>query len=296
MNVLLLFLALLCPAAAFLPPPSPLLPPLAASTIDVTPDPATSSAVCVVTADGKETSKAYSKAVAAAAKEMGTIPGFRKGSKIPAAVIESALAKSGNPLLLVKSALSSLLSSVVEPALKSCASVDPIGVPSLADDEAALAARFAAGEPLELKVRCDVWPAVRFKGGPGGAVPAYHGLSAAYARRPFDEKRFDQSVLDLRDRQASLRPKAEGARLEVGDACVVNMRGFLQKPGGGRGEPLPNAASGDRVDVVLTPGKYMEGLVEGLVGAGAGETREVVVAFPGGLRDKGLAGRTAVFD
>ena len=47
-----------------------------------------------------------------------------------------------------------------------------------------------------------------------------------------------------------------------------------------KGEPLPNAASGDRVEVILGPGRYMTGLVEGLVGAKVGETKLVRVSFP----------------
>lgn len=59
---------------------------------------------------------------------------------------------------------------------------------------------------------------------------------------------------------------------------------------------MPNAASGDQVDVVMETGKYMEGLVEGLVGAKINDTREVTVTFPMGLKDKTLAGKTAIFD
>jgi len=40
----------------------------------------------------------------------------------------------------------------------------------------------------------------------------------------------------------------------------------------------------------------MEGLVEGLVGAKVGETRQIYVTFPEGLRDKTLAGKKAIFD
>jgi hypothetical protein len=52
----------------------------------------------------------------------------------------------------------------------------------------------------------------------------------------------------------------------MGDSCFVNMNGFMATPEGEKGEPLPNAASGDRVEVLLGPGRYMEGLVEGLDG------------------------------
>lgn len=65
---------------------------------------------------------------------------------------------------------------------------------------------------------------------------------------------------------------------------------------GGKGEKLPDAASGENVEVVLGEGRYMEGLVEGLLGAKVSDTKEVTVTFPDALRDKTLAGKTAIFD
>ena len=82
----------------------------------------------------------------------------------------------------------------------------------------------------------------------------------------------------------------------MGDACVVNMVGYMADESGGKGEPLPNAASGDQVDVVMETGKYMEGLVEGIVGAKVDDVREIKVVFPSFLKDKTLAGKTAIFD
>lgn len=65
---------------------------------------------------------------------------------------------------------------------------------------------------------------------------------------------------------------------------------------GEKGEPLPDAASGDNVEIILGQGRYMDGLVEGLIGAVVGDTKTVTVAFPVNLRDKSLAGKKAIFD
>lgn len=52
----------------------------------------------------------------------------------------------------------------------------------------------------------------------------------------------DQALKDLKDRQAKLAPKGDAnAALEMGDACVVNMVGYMADESGGKGEPLPNA-------------------------------------------------------
>ena len=53
------------------------------------------------------------------------------------------------------------------------------------------------------------------------------------------------------------------------------MKGFLADAAGNKGQPLPEVAGGDGVPVPLVPGKFMPGLVEGLVGASKGEVREI---------------------
>jgi FKBP-type peptidyl-prolyl cis-trans isomerase (trigger factor) len=59
------------------------------------------------------------------------------------------------------------------------------------------------------------------------------------------------------------------------------MVGYLANSDGGKGEALPEGvASGDNVEVILGKGRYMEGLVEGLVGGRVGETKVVKVRFP----------------
>merc|ERR1712176_1284493 len=82
----------------------------------------------------------------------------------------------------------------------------------------------------------------------------------------------------------------------MGDACRINMEGYMATADGKKGEKLPDAASGDNVEVILGEGRYMTGLVEGLLGAKVSDKKEVTVTFPDALRDKSLAGKTAIFD
>ena len=114
-----------------------------------------------------------------------------------------------------------------------------------------------------------------------GKEKPYLGLEGTYKRKPFDESKFEKALNDLLERYASLSPiEDESYTLEMGDACVVNMEGYMANEDGSKGEPLPDAASGDRVEVILGPGRYMPGLVEGIVGGKAGETKTVAVTFP----------------
>jgi len=130
-----------------------------------------------------------------------------------------------------------------------------------------------------------------------GQDKPYFGLKAAYSRKNFNQPRFEQAMKDLAERYAVTAPAPEGKVLAMGDSCIVDMKGFMAaEDGTSKAEPLPDAASGDDVEIVLGDGRYMEGLVDGLVGAEVGQTKTVYVSFPVGLRDKTLAGKKAVFD
>lgn len=229
-----------------------------------------------LTIPGAATKAAYDKACGELSKQI-SIPGFRKGARIPPAVLEQSMAAKGGRNALREEAIKSLLAQLIEPALKDDHGLEPIGQPTLTTPSEELAGKFQPGEPLELGVKCDVWPDITWK---GDNDKAYIGLSAKYKRKPFNQERMDKALLDLRDRYATLEPMDDGATLAMGDACMVNMEGFMAQADGSKGEPLPNAASGDHVEVVLGEGRYMEGLVEGLVGAKVGDTKLVTVSFP----------------
>jgi len=232
-----------------------------------------------LTVPGVATQAAYDKACGELSKSI-EIPGFRKGARIPPQVLESTMAQKGGRTALREEAIKSLLAELIEPALKDEHNLEPIGQPTLTVTAEELAESFQPGEELELGVKCDVWPDIEWKSVEGQEKP-YIGLKASYKRRPFNQEKMDQALTDLRDRYAVLETIENADKtLEMGDACVVNMEGFMANADGSKGEPLPNAASGDHVEVVLGKGRYMEGLVEGLVGAKVGDTRQVTVSFP----------------
>jgi len=174
--------------------------------------------------------------------------------------------------------------------------LDPIGQPVLSTKVEILAESFAPGEELEMVVRCDVWPEVNWLDAEEEREKPYYGLKGKYTRKPFAQEKYDKAIGDLKDKYAVLSDMEEGGVLARGDACMVNMVGYMANDDGTKGEALPNAASGDNVEVILTEGRYMEGLIEGLIGAKVGDTRTINVSFPERLRDKTLAGKKAIFD
>ena len=179
-------------------------------------------------------------------------------------------------------AINELASSLIEKTLKSY-ELEPIGQPVVVPGVEELSSSFKAGEALEMVVKCDVWPDIDWKTNTDNAEDKpYFGLKGKYKRKPFNQERFDTALRDLTERYAKLEPFTDNSLpLQKGDACVVNMAGFLATPDGVKGEALPEGvASGDNVEVVLGEGRYMEGLVEGLVGGKVGEVKEVKVRFP----------------
>jgi trigger factor len=233
---------------------------------------------------GSATKAAYDKVCNELSKNI-QIPGFRKGSRIPPQVLEQTMAaKCGRNALKVR-AINELLLQLVEPTMKEQA-LQPIGQATLKIPAEELADSYKPGQELRLPVKCDVWPEIEWQGGNLQEKAAYVGLEATYKRKPFNQAKMDLALRDLKERYATLEPIEDvDYALQMGDACTVNMDGYMAKSSAEdgslvKGEPLPNAASGDRVEVVLGKGRYMEGLVEGLVGAKVGETRTVKVNFP----------------
>ncbi|KAG7368046.1 trigger factor domain containing protein [Nitzschia inconspicua] len=265
---------------------------LHASTLERLPD---SAVKVTLEIPGSATKAAYEKVCNELSKTI-SIPGFRKGSKIPPQVLEQAMAAKGGRTALRAQAINELLAELIEPALKEEHGLEPIGQPKLEVPAEEIANDFEPGKDLHLNVQCDVWPEIEWKTVEGQEKP-YLGLKGSYKRKPFDQAKFDKALNDLKERYASLEPiEDKNYELQMGDACVVNMEGYMATDAGEKGEKLPDAASGDRVEVILGEGRYMTGLVEGLVGAKVGDTKTVTVTFPTALRDKTLAGKKALFD
>ena len=225
------------------------------------------------------TKASYDKTLNEVSKNV-SIPGFRKGAKIPPAVIENAWAKQGGKRALRTMAINDLCSELIQPALKDDYDLEPVGQPTLVTPAETLAEGFVPGEDLEVVIKCDVWPEISWKEVEGKEKP-YIGLKGKYKRKPFNQARFDAALRDLTERYARLEPYSDDSQvLTTGDACNVNMVGYLANEDGEKGEKLPDAASGDNVEVILGTGRYMEGLVEGIEGGKVGETRTVKVRFP----------------
>jgi len=153
---------------------------------------------------------------------------------------------------------------------------------------------FAPGKPHTIDLECDLWPEIQYNG-PNG----YKGISVTVAKdQSVDAAKQEAVKKSIRERYKIITPKPAEYVAALGDIVVVNMKGYEKNSDGTKGSALPSVAKGDNIEVPLEKGKFMEGLVENIVGSRAGEKKSVSVKFPAKLggSSASLGGKEAIFD
>jgi len=211
--------------------------------------------------------KATSRAARALAKEM-RLPGFRAGKAPTSLVIQ----RVGFTTVL-QEAIREALPEWYELALFD-SNVSPIGDPdiemvSTPDDE---------GESLEFKFTVGVRPAAE--------LGTYKGLEVGKEEKEVPDEIVDTEVERIREGFARLE-QVDRAGAE-GDSLLIDFEGFAD------GTPFQGGAAEDYL-LALGSGQLIEGFEEQLVGASAGEDREVKVTFPADYQAEHLAGKDALF-
>jgi len=211
--------------------------------------------------------KATSRAARAMAKEM-RMPGFRAGKAPPSLVIQ----RLGFGAVL-QEAIRDALPEWYEQALLD-ADVSPIGDPSIE----MVSAPEDEGQPLTFKFEVGVRPAAR--------LGEYKGLEVGKEEKEVPDEIVDTEIERIREGFARLE-QVDRAGAE-GDSLLIDFEGFLD------GSAFQGGAAEDYL-LALGSGQLIEGFEEQLVGAEAGEEREVKVTFPADYQAEHLAGKEAVF-
>ncbi len=195
------------------------------------------------------------------------VPGFRRG-KAPRSVVERRVGRQA----LYEEALELLIPGVFAEAVEQT-EIRPVDDPRIEVQQ--------IGEDVPLKFSAEVW--VR----PEVTLGAYKGLEVEKRVARVTDERVEQALQELRESQAELVP-APHDTVEPGDWVSIDFEGFVE------GRPFQGGArKGYRMPVgqdVLVPG-----FDEQLLGAKAGERREVRVTFPANVSREDLAGKPAVF-
>ncbi|HTV94663.1 MAG TPA: trigger factor [Steroidobacteraceae bacterium] len=209
-----------------------------------------------------------SRQIATRLKELSRtarLKGFRPG-KAPITVIRQQFGQQVHREVIGELMQSSFSEAVTQNRLS------PAGSPRIEPKSV------AEGEDLTYVATFEVFPEV--------ALQPLSALAVERLTADVTEADVDAMVQRLRTQQmkytAVARPAANGDKVSVDFAGTIEGKPFA----GGQGE---------NVAIVLGARRMLEQLEEGLVGAGAGESREIGVDFPADYRAAELAGRRAVF-
>jgi trigger factor len=195
------------------------------------------------------------------------VPGFRKG-KVPA------------PMVIQRMGREAVLDEAVRRALPGWygQAVQQEHIATVGDPQVDLSDLPAKGAPLEFSFEVAVRPTAR--------LGDHRGLEVGRREPDVPDEAVDAEVERLREAQAALETVERPA--QNGDFTVIDFVGTLD------GEPFEGGEARGHL-LELGSNQLIEGFEEQLVGARAGEEREVRVNFPDDYRAEHLAGREADF-
>jgi trigger factor len=203
------------------------------------------------------------------------LPGFRRG-KVPAPLV---IQRVGREAVLDQAVRDSLSRWYVE-------AIAAAGLVTVGDPKLDLSDLPDEGEALEFSIEIGVLPKAE--------LGEWQGVEAPRREPVAEDEQLDREVDAMRERLARLetaeRPAAQG------DFVVIDYLGSLRvsDDDGERLEPFEGGEGRDQL-VELGGGNLIPGFEEQLVGASAGDEREVALTFPADYPAEQLAGRDAVF-
>lgn len=213
-----------------------------------------------------EVGKAIEKAYTKLANKIN-IPGFRKG-KAPRKVIENRIGKQA----ILDEAFDIVAPKAYSEALTE-QNLEPVGNPKI--DVVVL----EEDKNLVFKATITAKPEI--------TLGDYKGLKIEKTAVEVTEEQVEAQVNKMLENAAKM-VIVEDAEIQDGDFAVIDFEGFVDgvafEGGEGKGYPLQ-----------IGSGSFIPGFEEQLIGAKAGEEREVNVTFPEEYHAPNLAGKASVF-
>jgi trigger factor len=126
-------------------------------------------------------------------------------------------------------------------------------------------------------------------------LPQYKGVPVNKKVTPVTEEEITKTIDALRDQQADF-VAVEGRALRTGDFAVLNYSGVAD------GKPIAELVRdaktlGEHKDfwLLISSDSFLPGFCDQLLGAQAGEKRQVMINFPSDFPQEALAGRKATY-
>ena len=203
-------------------------------------------------------------------KELGAqikVPGFRPG-KVPMQVLKQRFAKSVMGEVLERAVNDSSSQALSERGLR------PAVQPKIE------ITRFDEGADLEYTMALEILPDFE--------PMDFAGIELERLAVAVEDSEVDKALEELAKANKTTRPLDKPRKAEAGDVLVLDFKGTVD------GEAFPGMEGEDH-HLELGSNAFIEGFEDQLLGAGAGEAREVKVTFPEQYMNDKLAGREAVF-
>ncbi len=212
-------------------------------------------------------SKAFDRAYSDL-KRTARVKGFRPG-KVPRSVLERMYGAN------MSGEIERALVSETLPAAIEQAEIEPVVEPDIAPD------RLQDGEAFRYTARIEVKPQIE--------LPEFSSLAARSPVVRVTDEDVDSELEGLREKNARLAEEEEGAEATDGHVVTIDFVGRVD------GEVFPGG-SGQGMDVEIGSSGMVPGFEEQLVGATAGEDRQVEVTLPDDYGPEPLRGKQAVFE
>jgi trigger factor len=196
------------------------------------------------------------------------MPGFRPG-KVPPNLIKKMHGDA-----LQRDALNGAVQDGVQQLLQEN-KVRPALQPEVELDEA-----YEPGKDVEVKVRLEALPDV--------PAPQIDGLTLERLTVDADESAVDEQLQQLASQSKNWQDAPKKHAAEQGDLVVMDFEGEVG------GKPF-EGGKGEDMSVELGSGRLIPGFEDQLVGAKAGDSREVKVTFPEDYPVENLKGKDALF-
>ena len=220
-----------------------------------------------VRVDAKRVKQAFDRAYRDLAKQV-RVKGFRPG-KTPRSVLQKLYGAS-----MVEEVERTLVQQTLADAIE-LTGLEPVAPPAIDASPPAADADFSYVARVEVK--------------PGIELGEIEGLPAQRPSVDVTEEEVQSELENLRQRNAPVVEEPEGTEVAGGHILSVDFVGRID------GEPFEGGTGRD-VELEVGSGRFIPGFEEQLVGARAGEDREVRVTFPEDYGSAELAGKEAVFD
>ena len=195
------------------------------------------------------------------------VPGFRKG-KITRKFFEQRFGVES----LYQEALDKILPNAYMKAVVET-EIEPVDQPEIDIQQ------MKKGEPLVFTAKVTVKPEFE--------LGTYKGLKAKELDTVVTDEDIVEELKRMQEGHADLVVKEDGV-VEEGDTAVIDFEGFVD-------DVAFEGGKGTNYSLVIGSNTFIPGFEDQLIGLKAGESKDVVVAFPEEYHASDLAGKEAVF-